>query len=161
MTPWIYLFLDFDGVLLPTPRPGAIVPERPLHDPAPHCDWRLVAPLAKALAPYREIHLVVSSTWRQFYELQELQAILEPLRVVGITGRPEGSRYDEIRAYMYKKHEAWLALDDDDYNWADDERWRLIKCDEHVGLGDPTRLEELVEKIKRLRKFQEEEARRG
>jgi hypothetical protein len=152
MTPWIYVFLDFDGVLLPTPRPGAGVPPRPWADPAPHCDWSLVQPLAKALARYQEIHLVVSSTWRQFYKIDELQRILEPLRVAGITGHSQGSRYEEIRAYMYKKREQWLALDDDDQDWADDERWRLIKCDEHVGLNDPSRLEELVAKIEALRK---------
>jgi hypothetical protein len=151
-TSWIYLFLDFDGVLLPTPRPGATIPARPLHDPAPHCDWSLVKPLAKALSPYQEIHLVVSSTWRQRYEIDDLQRILEPLLVAGITGRSQDSRYEEIRAYMYKKPEQWLALDDDDSEWAGVERWRLIKCDEHVGLNDPSRLEELVAKIEALRK---------
>lgn len=46
---------------------------------------------------------------------------------------------------------AWLALDDDDTFWLDEERWRLILRASHVGLEDDGRLTELRRKLLAIR----------
>ena len=148
----ILLFLDFDGVLIPHPRDEN---DLPYIEPAQYlerCDWSLVSRLAATLAPYvPDLRIIVSSSWRLFYPLSALRAALDPLVLTDTTGRSEHSRYEEIRAYMYKRPEQWLALDDDVRHWPQAERWRLVLCDPYVGINDEGRLLELSRKIETLR----------
>jgi hypothetical protein len=152
----VLLFLDVDGVLLPVPIPGEITP----YQMTPYVsaiqlldctDWSLVPALAAALRPFPEVQVVVSSTWRHQYELDVLAKRLAPLPVVGTTGLAMDTRYEEIAAFMYKRPEPWLALDDDDYGWDLARRWNLVQCDPHVGISDAARLDELVSKLGELR----------
>jgi len=150
------LFLDFDGVLLPVSTDEEITPYQmtPYVSATHHLersDWSLVSALAATLRPFPEVRIVVSSTWRHLHNLYILRKTLSPLAVVDTTGRAMETRYEEIAAYMYKRPEPWLALDDDDYGWNPERRWNLVHCDMHVGIADKTRLEELSEKLGILR----------
>lgn len=104
-----YLFLDFDGVL------HTIAGPRNLH-------------LARYLEPVvseLQMHIVISSTWREAYSLLELKRRLGPLgaNVAGQTpildsdgGYSEvGHRQREIEAWLAKNDPSngnWVALDD-------------------------------------------------
>lgn len=145
----IHLFVDFDGVLLPIARPGAIVDVTRLGDIAAH-DWRLVGKLAATVQPFPRVQLVVSSTWRHFLSMEEICELLAPMRVIGTTRKSMGSRYDEIHGWMYKRPNPWIAIDDDDYDWPDQMRHHLLYCDPHVGLDDPAKLVDLEVRLREL-----------
>lgn len=133
----ILLFLDFDGVLhsdqvfLEPCNPDEVsvddrrfvtkhnrlVTGKNLFE---HCD-RLVA----ALEPFPNVQIVISSTWREHFDLDALKAFLPSAlaeRVVGVTPgvfSRDGAnhRLREIGAFSSKNQEyantPWIALDDD------------------------------------------------
>jgi hypothetical protein len=96
------LFLDFDGVLHPEPIRGR--------------SFQHLAALAAALAPYPDVCIVVSSSWRERRTLDDLRRYLPDVaeRVVGATPVvPGNSRQREIEAWLAESPtERWLALDD-------------------------------------------------
>jgi len=82
--------------------------------------------LAVALEPYPDVRIVITSTWRIYFELEALQRFLPPAlagRVIGITPQVfsrdgVSQRVREIDAYFRKNDrglEPWIALDDHDW----------------------------------------------
>ena len=45
--------------------------------------------------------------------------------------------HEQIRRYLGNRLENWLALDDDDADWADADRQRLVWCNGETGIGNP------------------------
>ena len=82
--------------------------------------------LAVALEPHPGVRIVISSTWRIHFELDELQRFLPPAladRVIGITPQffsrdGVSQRLREIALYFSRSNrvlEPWIALDDHDW----------------------------------------------
>ena len=79
--------------------------------------------LAKALAPYPEVQIVISSTWREHFLPENLLSFLPRTladRVIGQTPHYDkyggvGARLQEVLAYLHGNGFAdrqWIALDD-------------------------------------------------
>lgn len=113
----LYLFVDVDGVL----HEGCPVDESRHYSKMP--------PFAEWLRRWLDVHIVISSTWRETRALEQLQqhypADLRH-RVVGVTpilrrqssivGRVPGEREIEIRAWIHTFESTttrWAAVDDD------------------------------------------------
>lgn len=102
------IFLDIDGVLHPVSGGVLLV------------DSCFTA-LAAALSDF-DVHVVVSSTWRETYDLEELKAILKPINkpVVGVTPIVDDPflphvRFHEVRQYLADHNSQgrkWAAIDD-------------------------------------------------
>ena len=126
-----YLFLDFDGVL---------------HTDTPPRDLRYASHLVP-IASRLDLKIVVSSTWREAYPLQDIVGQLGELGrfVVGKTpvwstledDVPDvGVRQREIEAWLEKKAvpaAPWVALDDEADNFRPGCR-RVFLTDRRVGL---------------------------
>lgn len=143
------LFLDFDGVL----HPAAVYLTRrgvELRGPGELFMW--VPTLEKLLAECPQIQVVLSTSWARNFGFREAKKRLPESirdRVIGATwhsGEAKGwpdqihwddlSRYQQIERYCRRarlKH--WLALDDDDRGWPDDQRHHLLYCDPQTGLS--------------------------
>jgi hypothetical protein len=145
------LFIDWDGVLHRMPRPGDPIGRHY----ARHFEF--VDPLADVVLRFPEVRVVVSSSWRHSYPVDELRYMLGGMSsvVVGTTGRGNyGSRYEEIRAAAYKQG-PWIAIDDDIEGWGEHDRERLVQCDPYQGLGEPGKLEEVADKLARAAEIHE------
>lgn len=133
------LFLDFDGVLHPA---SAYATSPFMHAQA----------LAECLRPH-ECQIVISSSWRFQYSLNELLDMLPQTlaaRVTGITGPAHIgalARYREIENYLnlhtrQKARLSWRALDDS--NWEFPPRLpELILCNPNEGVTS-TQLRDLT-----------------
>lgn len=107
MSQFPIIFLDIDGVM----RPKGVYDAKVDNQCAGHL---------KALCRVVDARIVISSTWRWVWTMEEFNAIFEG-RVIGITPDvlPADStghdRMDEIRAWMRRNGEPdqWIALDDD------------------------------------------------
>lgn len=123
------LFLDIDGVL-------HSVGER-------IANYFCYLPrLESVLHDFPHVRIVICSDWRKQHRLAELQSLFSDelrMRIIGVT--PDlravmdkldatGSRHHEAHAWMAKSHftGAWVALDDDPYNWIDGDP--LVFCDD-------------------------------
>ncbi|MBS1210584.1 MAG: hypothetical protein H6R19_2982 [Proteobacteria bacterium] len=111
--PYRLIFLDFDGVL---------------HSVRNAQLFEHVERLAQVLAPHPEVHIVVSSSWRNAHDEEELQGFLWPLaeRMLGVTPQLASAlRQHEIEAWLNDnatRHAAedaagcevsdWIAIDD-------------------------------------------------
>ena len=137
------IFLDFDGVLHPVSayanNTSFLEYTEALFDIIDH-------------AP-----VVVSSSWRLTYTLDELQEMLCPLNVIGTTEAEDnpmtyGSRQREIEKWMYE-HPGYadyeiIALDDME-NLFYKECELLLLCDGEEGLKPGSKAyEELKERVK-------------
>lgn len=123
------IFLDFDGVMHPPNCPSRRFFEKlPL--------------LERLLRPYRDVQIVVASSWRRTRTLDELRDLFSPAmrpRVVGATpvlkwqGGP-GHRQKECLAWLAKfaPDATWIAMDDEAALY---EPGRVIVCDAAAGLG--------------------------
>lgn len=107
------LFLDFDGVLHPFPKP---------ENPTQLFVNR--GRLECVLFDYPRTEVVISSTWRENYSLTELKALFSPSirnRIVGVLpviqihtlADMEAIRFKEIQLFLSGSEKPWLALDDD------------------------------------------------
>ncbi len=125
------IFLDFDGVLHPTSA-------------SPEELFIKSKQLAECLLPFRHNHqLIITSSWRHHYSINELQKII-PIElgemIDGKTGNAfvgKWPRYNEILEYL-KLHAPladWRALDDSFLEFPADCK-ELIKCDPNTGLSD-------------------------
>ena len=126
------LFLDFDGVL--HPASGDSVPE-----------FSKAPALADAMQGFA-CNVVISSTWRFHYGLDEVKDFLPAGiadRVVGVTGddpRSRFARHDSILAWLARSDPVdWRALDDAQAEFR--ETSHLIACSPDVGLEDAQMLE--------------------
>ena len=128
------LYLDFDGVL----HPASGRPEH-LFCYAPR--------LADCLAG-REVAIVISSSWRFQYSLQELRALLPrelAARVCGVTGDPvpgQHARWQEILIDVRQRGASvgqgparWRALDDAFLEFPKNTP-ELILCHPQTGFGE-------------------------
>jgi hypothetical protein len=136
------LFLDFDGVL----HPKGCEPSKYFS-----CLAALESFLMKPKSAL--VRIVISSTWRDAYSLDELRNRFEVRirpRVIGMTpaleDESEYPRYDEIRAWLKSQPNQanWIALDDDPAGFPDHIHGRVIFTNPLEGLKgqDLVRLEQ-------------------
>jgi len=109
--PSVLLFLDYDGVLQ-TPQLRDFVP------------FEFVPQLARVLAPFPEVGLIVSSSHREGMSVGSIRSAFPGIlarRIMGATpcrpyGRAKEGRYREILEWLTANNCAntpWLALDDE------------------------------------------------
>ncbi len=157
----LILFLDYDGVLHPNEvyryHSRGIVLECEGHDLFEYA--RL---LDEILAPHPQVTIVLSTSWVPELGFDRARNYLpEGLhqRVRGATWHSALydkatwfglTRYDQIAAYV-RRHALtnWIAVDDDDHGWADNQRHHLVHTDELEGLSKMRSQELLKEMIER------------
>ncbi len=100
--------------------------------------WCWLPVLSQALARHGDVRIVVHSTWRFDYDLEELRELLGQLgeRVIGAT--PAGNRLESIEKWLDEHPEvvSFRILDDvggDFYRRPEE----LILCDPSFGITDP------------------------
>jgi len=106
------LFLDFDGVLHPMNRATGV--------------FSLLPHFEQVMRDYPGVDIVVSSTWRETYSIEELRSVFSEdfrSRLVDVTpivtsaGKPH-VREIEILSWLRetgREYEAWLAVDDSEW----------------------------------------------
>ena len=126
------VFLDFDGVLHPTPLADA---DEPL---------RLLPHLKRVLAG-RDVALVVHSTWRYVYRPRELGELLATAGAPLLGATPRGPRYESILWWLHLNPSVtdYIILDDDAKEFPDPPPAELLLCDPADGLLTPGVLERL------------------
>lgn len=140
------LFLDFDGVLHPHAvyrRKKGIVLEAEGHALFEHCDL-----LESILEPHPDIRIVLSTSWAWTLDFKRAKSRLPSAlqdRVKGSTWHSsmdttwwcDLTRFEQIQTYVERHRlDAWIAIDDNDIGWPDDQRHHLVYTDEWKGLGD-------------------------
>lgn len=126
------LSVDFDGVLHPAGK-GT------LRVDVTHFAWLPL--LERMLVSHPEVELLVHSTWRHRYDLQELRMLLGEVlgpRVVGAT--PAGDdRWLSIQAWASGQPQALelLILDDACEEFPATLPFCSVFCDPRTGLSDP------------------------
>lgn len=129
------LFLDFDGVLHAGPGVDAVT-----------AHWCWLPVLAQTLARHEDVRLVVHSTWRHEYNLDELRELLDRLgsRVIGAT--EGGGRLEGIEQWLAEHPgvTSFRILDDDanDFYRVPEE---LILCDPALGLSKQHTRQQLMD----------------
>ena len=119
------IFLDFDGVL----HTSSIY----IQTPFTKLDY--FDPLLRKYS----FDVVVSSTWRFHYQLNDLRLKLKKLgeRVIGVTGESfvgTFPRYNEIIEYAeFNQIFDWVAIDDAQIQFPESEK-RLIYCNPQIGI---------------------------
>lgn len=161
----LVLYLDFDGVLhhenvLWDHKRGAHAgaPGFPLFEHAPL--------LAELLAPYPQLHIVLSTSWVRKYGCYDSAKRL-PLtlreRVIGATfhsamnedafvRKPRGQQV--VEDVMRRRPRSWLAIDDTDEGWPVELRDHVFITDERLGLSAPGIAEQLARKLELLTTLQ-------
>ena len=153
------VFLDFDGVLHPNevflyPKRG-IVLECDGHALFEHADV-----LLQILEPHPQVKIVLSTSWVVALGFNRAKGRLPKglqNRVIGATyhtAQGERSvwwamtRHEQIARYV-RRHNLvnWVAIDDDDHGWPEDQRYHLVHTDEWAGLGQLAAQSSLAEKI--------------
>ena len=137
------LFLDFDGVMHPNNRPGAL--------------FMWVPRLAMWLDAWPQVDVVISSSWRVHHTQGEMVEMLGPVigsRIVGCTpwlgqvrddnvypaakaSAPTHERQAQVEAWMaasWDPARAWVALDDMPYLF-DADCGRLVVCAGRQGIS--------------------------
>ncbi len=136
------VFLDLDGVLRRKTTPlYALEPD-------------LVARFERAVRAIPGLQIVISSSWREAFTLDEIRShfvVSVAQRIVGITPsvamRDDFDRHREVLAYL-KRHAGeeatWVAIDDDPENYRPGAPVILVDCD--VGF-DETAAAELLRRL--------------
>ena len=132
MKPRKILSLDFDGVLHPTAEGTQRVA-------VPHFGW--LPQLERMLGPYQDVMLLVHSTWRHMYDLEELRLLLGDTlgpRVVAAASAGD-SRWLAIQEWVGKQTDELnlLIVDDEPDEFPAAVPFLLIVCDPARGLSDP------------------------
>jgi hypothetical protein len=134
------LFLDFDGVL------------HPEYDGEPTPVDRVFCHLPRFEAVMREfpsVEIVISSTWRHQFTLDELRARFSrdiAARIIGATPETDpidgqylpARREGEILEWLAatgRENVPWLALDDAAWQFQQ-HRERLVACSWYIGMDD-------------------------
>lgn len=134
------IFLDFDGVLHPRAPAGRYFSNIPR--------------LETVLRDYQFLEIVISSSWRENYNIETLRQHFSPDmrdRIVGVTPilfldpfqEILGSRWREVVAYLEQsgsQDRQWLALDDEEGLYSPDCP-NLIKCHSLIGLDEQVEAE--------------------
>lgn len=127
------LFVDFDGCLHPLST-GLTSGGAPVK--TPHFGW--LPALAEALRGHDDVGLVVHSTWRYEYDVDELRGLLGSLgqRVIGAT--PRGPRLDSILWWTnLSQCTDYRILDDDASEFPSPPPPQLILCCPSTGVAAP------------------------
>jgi hypothetical protein len=102
-----------------------------------HFGW--VPVLARLLEPYLDVRIVVHSTWRYEYDLDELREMLGTLghRLVATT--PGGQRFESIRWWlqMNPSFSSYRILDDAPHEFPVPPPAELIVCEPASGVSAP------------------------
>jgi len=140
------LFLDFDGVIH---RFGAVRTRRGITSASPSVKLFEFAPvLVELLAPHVAVEIVLSTSWVQILGYQRAKSAL-PLalsaRVVGATYHSKyfdaatwaskGRGTQILRYVLTHRLTSWLAIDDEIIGFGE-HLSHVVRCDEHLGLGD-------------------------
>lgn len=103
------LFLDFDGVLHPLDRPNGL--------------FTLVPEFERLMRRYPAVGIVISSSWREGYKLEQLRAIFSDDiagRIIGLTPVLQPCSHAHVREAEIllwlrsngRVSEEWVAVDD-------------------------------------------------
>lgn len=126
------LSLDFDGVLHPTAEDKQRVG-------VAHFGW--LPHLERLLAPHPEIMLLVHSTWRHQYDLEELRMLVgDVLGPRVAAAAPAGDdRWLAIQTWVAEQSGALdlLIVDDAREEFPAMLPFTLVVCDPATGLSDP------------------------
>ena len=128
------LFLDFDGVLHPTPLADA---DQPL---------RLLPHLERLLRGRADVGLVVHSTWRYVYRTKELAELLSTAGAPVLGATPRGPRHEAILWWLHLNSSLiadYVILDDDAREFPEPLPPELILCDPAHGILTPGVLDRL------------------
>jgi hypothetical protein len=155
------LFLDLDGVL--HPDSVFIKKGRPtLTGPGRLFMW---APVLDALlVPYPDVNIVLSTSWCVHRGFSRAKRVLPPglrERVISATWHShmmkseflEKPRFHQILDWIARapqRPKYWLAIDDDDADWADTNRDFLVNTRPDTGLASVAVVDELKEKLIRF-----------
>lgn len=130
------LFLDVDGVLHPGREPGELGPSDHYMRVGP-LGW--VRFLATELKVHPDVEIVVHSSWREVYSLEELQEMLAEFGERRIDVTPPGPRCESIVAWLQVHGEdvRFLVLDDEPGEFVDPAvRAGLVVCDRNRGVSE-------------------------
>jgi hypothetical protein len=120
------LFLDFDGVLHPAGGPpGTSLP----------FEWTVI--LAMTIAPFKDVHIVIHSSWRENFSEQELWGFLEPVsdRLLGVVDPgPKGPAIERFLSHHPEIKDA-LVLDDQVDEFRSGFPAVLLACEPSTGLS--------------------------
>lgn len=140
------LFLDFDGVL----HPDAVYLQK--GGPVLKTDGALfmwAEHLEEALDQRSDVEIILSTSWVRIRSFERARKALPSKLRALVTGATwhsqvdwtewsEFTRYQQIRFYLRRRANVeWLAIDDDDEEWGDGDRHRLVLTHPDKGLGDP------------------------
>ncbi|MEJ2795771.1 HAD domain-containing protein [Iodobacter sp. LRB] len=150
---FIFLYLDFDGVLHADGEPAIDESGRLCQNPNLFC-W--LKNLEEVLDDFPEVRIIVSSDWRRLFDDETLIKLLGNLgwRFYGVVECTISDRYTEIlQDATTRKIEYWLALDDHKaVKAAMAKDNRLIFCLPEKGISAFEQQQELRQKIKFLYK---------
>lgn len=155
----LLVFLDYDGALHHenvwwSPEKGPFIKAAGEFTLFQHAEL-----LADVLRPYPSVLIVLSTTWVPRYGLAEAMKPLPTAlqeRVIGATFErgmnkrafAATSRGMQVWADVLRRQpRAFLALDDDDSDWPDWCRDRLVKTHERLGISESGVLAELKAKL--------------
>lgn len=140
------LFLDFDGVMH---RFGALRTRRGIISDKPSVRLFEFAPvLVECLKPYPRLEIVLSTSWVRALGYQRAKNVLPAELRERVVGATYHSRYHDawkwpaiargiqiLRYVRVHRLQRWLAVDDctDGFDGFEE---HVVKCDEHLGLGD-------------------------
>lgn len=128
------LFLDFDGVLHPLNREHGVMSRMPQFE--------------SVMRDHSEVDIVVSSAWREAYNLAELRSHFAPdmrVRIIDVTPilnylDHSYVRQAEIMTWLRdngREYESWVALDDSDWLFSP-QCSNLILVNTEIGFDDTT-----------------------
>lgn len=128
------LFLDFDGVL------------HPIYNRPTGTDFSKLPLLEDWLRNYPHVNVVISSSWREVMDLEDLQHIfsrdirhrvIDKCPIIPSDQATEHWRHAEIMAWIENAKYAgpWLALDDAVDAFQED-CYQLVICESEIGIDD-------------------------
>lgn len=118
------LFLDFDGVLMPSPPRAGLTA------------FVWLPELERLLAPHPDVEIVLHTSWRWHQSVQHMSSFLNTLapRVLGTTAR--GPRYTSIMAWVAEHQpRAYIILDDQVSEYPRPVPTELVPCDGTLGIA--------------------------
>jgi len=158
------LYLDFDGAVHPSEvwlvkGYGPQLIGCPGHKLFEHCPV-----LERELAPYPNVAIVLSTSWVVNYRgsIHRLAKRLTPglaARVIGATfhSRMDRQQFAELPRGLQifadvirRRPSSWVAIDDDDQDWPNWCRDRLVLTDSHDGLGSTGAINTLRELLREM-----------
>lgn len=134
------LFLDFDGVLHPQ------FEGQPVPVDVAFCHQSRFETIMR---DFPNVEIIISSTWREQFSLDDLRAKFSPdiaTRITGTTPRVADAlpprmvmvREWEIVTWLHthdRQNEPWIAVDDSDWQFQS-QRDHLVACKAYLGLDD-------------------------